>query len=204
LLLWNVGRQSFYTAVQPRRQLWTSYSPPWELEISYRPYVSSYNVLGASALHTVVYRNYNCNTPHDPHRTQTEGTGGRAQLHNKYFVTFFFHIHGFRAKLILKTQRSPTGLPWMVTEHTARRPWGHCDQTRGENIGGESSMQRSDEICTRPQGRPRRRRRNNVKMDLWMQSVRIKNIYGVAAVTSSYSKHCVTMTRSRSAICSWN
>jgi hypothetical protein len=22
--LWNVGRQSFYTAVQPRRQLWTS------------------------------------------------------------------------------------------------------------------------------------------------------------------------------------
>jgi hypothetical protein len=28
-------RQSFYTAVQPRRQLWTSYSPPWELEISY-------------------------------------------------------------------------------------------------------------------------------------------------------------------------
>jgi hypothetical protein len=34
--LWNVGRQSFYTAVQPRRQLWTSYSPPWELEISHR------------------------------------------------------------------------------------------------------------------------------------------------------------------------
>jgi hypothetical protein len=32
--LWNVGRQSIYTAVQPRRQLWTSYSPPWELEIS--------------------------------------------------------------------------------------------------------------------------------------------------------------------------
>jgi hypothetical protein len=32
--LWNVGRQSFYTAVQLRRQLWTSYSPPWELEIS--------------------------------------------------------------------------------------------------------------------------------------------------------------------------
>jgi hypothetical protein len=26
---------SFYTAVQPRRQLWTSYSPPWELEISH-------------------------------------------------------------------------------------------------------------------------------------------------------------------------
>jgi hypothetical protein len=25
---------SFYTAVQPRRQLWTSYSPPWELESS--------------------------------------------------------------------------------------------------------------------------------------------------------------------------
>jgi hypothetical protein len=32
--LWNVGRQSFYTAVYPRRQLWTSYSTPWELEIS--------------------------------------------------------------------------------------------------------------------------------------------------------------------------
>jgi hypothetical protein len=32
--LWNVGRQSFYTAVHPRRQFWTSYSPPWELEIS--------------------------------------------------------------------------------------------------------------------------------------------------------------------------
>jgi hypothetical protein len=32
--LWNVGRQSFYMAVYPRRQLWTSYSPPWELEIS--------------------------------------------------------------------------------------------------------------------------------------------------------------------------
>jgi hypothetical protein len=33
--LWNVGRQLFYTAVHPRRQLWTSYSPPWELEISH-------------------------------------------------------------------------------------------------------------------------------------------------------------------------
>jgi hypothetical protein len=32
--LWNVGRQSFYMAVYPRRQLWTSYSLPWELEIS--------------------------------------------------------------------------------------------------------------------------------------------------------------------------
>jgi hypothetical protein len=27
--------QSFYTAVHPRRQFWTSYSPPWELEISH-------------------------------------------------------------------------------------------------------------------------------------------------------------------------
>jgi hypothetical protein len=35
--LWNVGRQSFYTAVYPRRQLWTSYSPLWELEISQQP-----------------------------------------------------------------------------------------------------------------------------------------------------------------------
>jgi hypothetical protein len=33
--LWNVGRQLFYTAVHPRRQFWTSYSPPWELEISH-------------------------------------------------------------------------------------------------------------------------------------------------------------------------
>jgi hypothetical protein len=32
----HVGRKSFYTAVYPRRQLWTSYSPPWELEISHR------------------------------------------------------------------------------------------------------------------------------------------------------------------------
>jgi hypothetical protein len=32
--LWNVGRQLFYTAAHPRRQTWTSYSPPWELEIS--------------------------------------------------------------------------------------------------------------------------------------------------------------------------
>jgi hypothetical protein len=33
--LWKVGRQLFYTAVHPRRQFWTSYSPPWELEISH-------------------------------------------------------------------------------------------------------------------------------------------------------------------------
>jgi hypothetical protein len=31
----NVGRQLFYTAVHPRRQFWTSYSPPWEPEISH-------------------------------------------------------------------------------------------------------------------------------------------------------------------------
>jgi hypothetical protein len=34
MYLWNVGRQLFYTAVHPRRQFWTSYSAPWELEIS--------------------------------------------------------------------------------------------------------------------------------------------------------------------------
>jgi hypothetical protein len=34
--LWNVCRQLFYTAVYPRRQIWTSYSPPWELEIWHR------------------------------------------------------------------------------------------------------------------------------------------------------------------------
>jgi hypothetical protein len=28
------GAYCLHTAVQPRRQLWTSYSPPWELEIS--------------------------------------------------------------------------------------------------------------------------------------------------------------------------
>jgi hypothetical protein len=33
--LWNIGRQSFYAAIYPRRQLWTSYLPPWELEISH-------------------------------------------------------------------------------------------------------------------------------------------------------------------------
>jgi hypothetical protein len=33
--LWNVGRQLFYTAVHPRRQIWTLYSPLWELEISH-------------------------------------------------------------------------------------------------------------------------------------------------------------------------
>jgi hypothetical protein len=33
--LWNVGRQLFYTAVHPTRQFWTSYLPPWELEISH-------------------------------------------------------------------------------------------------------------------------------------------------------------------------
>jgi hypothetical protein len=32
--LWNGGRQLFYTAVHLRRQIWTLYSPPWELEIS--------------------------------------------------------------------------------------------------------------------------------------------------------------------------
>jgi hypothetical protein len=32
--LWNVCRQLFYTVVHPRRQFWTSYSPPWELETS--------------------------------------------------------------------------------------------------------------------------------------------------------------------------
>jgi hypothetical protein len=26
---WNVGRRLFYTAVHPRIQFWTSYSPPW-------------------------------------------------------------------------------------------------------------------------------------------------------------------------------
>jgi hypothetical protein len=34
----SVGRQLFYTAVHPRRQIWTSYSPPWELEISQNSY----------------------------------------------------------------------------------------------------------------------------------------------------------------------
>jgi hypothetical protein len=30
----NVDRQLFYTAVHPRIQIWTSFSPPWKLEIS--------------------------------------------------------------------------------------------------------------------------------------------------------------------------
>jgi hypothetical protein len=33
--LWNVGPQLFYMAVHPRRQIWTSHSLPWELEISH-------------------------------------------------------------------------------------------------------------------------------------------------------------------------
>jgi hypothetical protein len=33
--LWNGGRQLFYKAVHPRRQIWTSYSPLWELKISH-------------------------------------------------------------------------------------------------------------------------------------------------------------------------
>jgi hypothetical protein len=34
--LWNVGRHPIKnTAVHTRRQFWTSYSPPWELEISH-------------------------------------------------------------------------------------------------------------------------------------------------------------------------
>jgi hypothetical protein len=44
----EIGRQSFYTAVQPRRQLWTSYSPPWELEISHyrldEPYMNEWKI----------------------------------------------------------------------------------------------------------------------------------------------------------------
>jgi len=35
MYLWNVGRQLFCTAEHPRRQIWTSYSPPWKLEISH-------------------------------------------------------------------------------------------------------------------------------------------------------------------------
>jgi hypothetical protein len=41
---YGLGRQSFYTAVYPRRQLWTSYSPPWELEISHLTTVSAQEV----------------------------------------------------------------------------------------------------------------------------------------------------------------
>jgi hypothetical protein len=54
--------QSFYTAVQPRRQLWTSYSPPWELEISHYGKWSSYLPLplcwGVSSHtgHSLIYR----------------------------------------------------------------------------------------------------------------------------------------------------
>jgi hypothetical protein len=38
-----VGRQSFYTAVYPRRRLWTSYSPPWELKISHTKSSQTWN-----------------------------------------------------------------------------------------------------------------------------------------------------------------
>jgi hypothetical protein len=51
--LWNVGRQSFYTAVHPRRQFWTSYSPPWELKISHTCIRDS-NALGGHSRSMVV------------------------------------------------------------------------------------------------------------------------------------------------------
>jgi hypothetical protein len=58
--LWNVGRQSFYTAVYPRRQLWTSYSLPWELEISQRhPFLSRYDCRGRLVSHTLVMSHMN-------------------------------------------------------------------------------------------------------------------------------------------------
>jgi hypothetical protein len=41
--LWNVGRQLFYTVVHPTRQFWTSYSPPWELEISQICFMCKYS-----------------------------------------------------------------------------------------------------------------------------------------------------------------
>jgi hypothetical protein len=43
--LWNVGRQSFYTAVHPRRQFWTSYIPVFLLSISVLSYLPQVHVL---------------------------------------------------------------------------------------------------------------------------------------------------------------
>jgi hypothetical protein len=40
----NNCRPLFYTAVHPRRQIWTSYSPPWELEISHQSLCATLNM----------------------------------------------------------------------------------------------------------------------------------------------------------------
>jgi hypothetical protein len=53
---WNVGRQSFYTAVHPRRQFWTSYSPPWELEISHSSYCVYKKLMTFSTLPTFIHK----------------------------------------------------------------------------------------------------------------------------------------------------
>jgi hypothetical protein len=48
--LWNVGQQLFYTTIHPRRQFWTSYSPPWDVEISQSQELSPAGII-TMALH---------------------------------------------------------------------------------------------------------------------------------------------------------
>jgi hypothetical protein len=56
----SVGRQSFYTAVYPRRQLWTSYSPPWELEFSQsQPFIVGPQFLFDSCIMNVTVHSVN-------------------------------------------------------------------------------------------------------------------------------------------------
>jgi hypothetical protein len=52
----------FYTAVHHRRQFWTSYSPPWELEISYRYFINSWflNPDWKRLIHTGIHRDFTC------------------------------------------------------------------------------------------------------------------------------------------------
>jgi hypothetical protein len=54
--LLNLGRQLFYTAVHPRIQFWTSYSPPWELEISQTYYIHKENERRLNARHRLYHK----------------------------------------------------------------------------------------------------------------------------------------------------
>jgi hypothetical protein len=50
--------KSFYTTVYPRRQLWTSYSPPWELEISHTYVPTQYTNFIVDNLQISAFKHY--------------------------------------------------------------------------------------------------------------------------------------------------
>jgi hypothetical protein len=63
--LWNVGQQLICTAVHPRRQIWTSYSPPWELEISQCVYLLANSVcICNSQRYSQIFCDYFSNRKH--------------------------------------------------------------------------------------------------------------------------------------------